>query len=99
MMLEDGAREDLKFFIFISFCCVTVRTEKIISFYLLGIMRWFKNVKRFHFKGHVNPKNIHFLSTWMFSKYIKYTKGTIHFFSKVHFRFVKALPNSKHSPS
>ena len=35
----------------------------------------------------------------MFSKYIKYTKGTIRLFSKVHFHFVKALPNSKHSPS
>ena len=34
----------------------------------------------------------------MFSKYIKYTKGAIRFFSKVHFHFEKALPNSKHSP-
>ena len=50
-------------------------------------------------KGHVNPKNVHFLFTQMFSKYIKYTKGTIRLFSKVHFHFVKALPNSKHSPS
>ena len=35
----------------------------------------------------------------MFSKYIKYTKGTIRFFSKVDFHFIKSLPNSKHSPS
>ena len=59
---------------------------------------WLFSIFRALFIGHVNPKNVHFLFTQMFSKYIKYTKGTIRFFSKVHFHFEKALPNWEHSP-